>query len=259
MDSATPPRPERHAPRVNSLGIVWRVFVASFLVASLFTAYTPLGLIPYGLVERLSQAVSGGAQQNSPLVFPTATPRPRPRLGIVAGHYQNDSGAQCADGLTEADVNLEIATRVRQRLIDEGFDVDLLAEYDDRLTGYQALALVSIHADTCDFISNEASGYKVAPTLGTLYPEKAERLVACLRNRYEAATGLQFHPGSITRDMTSYHAFDEIHNETTAVIIETGFLNLDRQILTTGQDRVAEGIVAGILCYLYNEDASSAP
>ncbi|TAK13690.1 MAG: N-acetylmuramoyl-L-alanine amidase [Anaerolineae bacterium] len=258
MDSTPPPRSERYTPRVNSLRIIWNVFVASVVVASLFTAYTPLGLIPYGLAERLSQAF-GGVQESSPLVFPTATPRPRPRLGIVAGHYQNDSGAQCADGLTEADVNLEIATRIRQQLIDEGFDVDLLAEYDDRLTGYQALALVSIHADTCDFISNEATGYKVAPTLGTIYPEKADRLVACIRNRYEAVTGLQFHPGSITRDMTSYHAFDEIHNETTAVIIETGFLNLDRQLLTTGQDQVAEGIVNGILCYLYNEDASAAP
>jgi N-acetylmuramoyl-L-alanine amidase len=54
--------------------------------------------------------------------------------------------------------------------------------------------------------------------------------------------------------MSSYHAFDEINPETTAAIIETGFLNLDRQILTTQQDIIAKGISDGILCYVRNED-----
>ncbi|MBI3158893.1 MAG: N-acetylmuramoyl-L-alanine amidase [Chloroflexi bacterium] len=248
-------RRARPAARLNILRIVWNVLVVGAIMATLFTTWTPLGLIPFGLTEQLAGLFNAEEQAN-PLVFPTATPRPRPRLGIVAGHYQNDSGAQCADGLTEADLNLEIATQVRDLLIGEGFDVDLLSEFDDRLQGYRALALVSIHADTCDFISNDATGYKIAPALGTFFPEKANRLVACLRSRYETATGLPFHAGSITRDMTNYHAFDEIHNETTAVIIETGFMNLDRQILTQGQAKVAQGIAAGILCYLYNEDAS---
>jgi N-acetylmuramoyl-L-alanine amidase len=56
--------------------------------------------------------------------------------------------------------------------------------------------------------------------------------------------------------MTSYHAFNEINEETTAVIIEVGFLNLDRQILTEGQDRIAKGITDGILCYVRNENVS---
>jgi N-acetylmuramoyl-L-alanine amidase len=40
------------------------------------------------------------------------------------------------------------------------------------------------------------------------------------------------------------------------VIIEIGFLNLDRQLLTQQQDVVAEGITNGILCYVRNEDVS---
>jgi N-acetylmuramoyl-L-alanine amidase len=56
--------------------------------------------------------------------------------------------------------------------------------------------------------------------------------------------------------MTSYHAFDEIDQNTNAVIIEVGFLNLDRQILTKGQDQIARGISDGILCYIRNEDIS---
>jgi len=53
--------------------------------------------------------------------------------------------------------------------------------------------------------------------------------------------------------MSSYHAFDEIDIDTPAAIIETGFLNLDRQILTQEPDRIADGISKGILCYIYNE------
>lgn len=248
----------RPGGRINSLRILWNVLVTGALVATLFTTWTPLGLVPFGLAEQFGQIFAPPAGDPA-LIFPTATPRPRPRLGIVAGHWQNDSGAVCPDGLQEVDINLEVATRVRDILAAEGFDVDLLAEFDERLHGYRGLALVSIHADTCAFVSNEASGYKVAPALGTIFPEKASRLVNCLKSRYEAATGLSFHLGGVTIDMTQYHAFDEIHNETTAVIIETGFMNLDRQLLTAGQDKVAQGVAAGILCFIYNEDASQSP
>jgi N-acetylmuramoyl-L-alanine amidase len=57
--------------------------------------------------------------------------------------------------------------------------------------------------------------------------------------------------------MTSYHAFDEINEETTAAIIEIGFLNLDRRILTKHPDLIANGIMRGILCFVKNENISS--
>jgi N-acetylmuramoyl-L-alanine amidase len=53
--------------------------------------------------------------------------------------------------------------------------------------------------------------------------------------------------------MTQYHTFNEINSNTPAAIIETGFLNLDRQFLTEQTDRVAQGIVDGITCYLNDE------
>jgi N-acetylmuramoyl-L-alanine amidase len=131
-----------------------------------------------------------------------------------------------------------------------------LKEFDSRLEGYRSLLLVSIHADSCEYINDQATGFKVAAAMSTSYPERAERLVACLQNRYNTATGMTFHPGSVTLDMTSYHAFDEIDSDTTAAIIETGFMNLDRKILTKQPDLVASGIVQGILCYIRNEDVS---
>jgi hypothetical protein len=75
-------------------------------------------------------------------------------IGIVVGHWNDatkDPGAVCPDGLTEFQVNQDIATRVEQNLVEQGFDVDLLREFDDRLAGYRALALISIHADSCDY------------------------------------------------------------------------------------------------------------
>lgn len=231
------------------------VVSVAFLLATLFTAWTPAGLLPGSLTQKLSEALAPLAV--TPVVeYPTPTPRPRPLIGIVVGHWDdsNDPGAVCADGLTEFQVNQGVATRVRENLVGQGFDVDLLKEFDPRLDDYLSLALVSIHADSCQYVNDEATGFKVAAALSSQYPEKAARLTACLRNRYIENTGMRYHSHSVTPDMTSYHAFDEINADTTAVIIEVGFLNLDRQILTQHQDLVAKGISDGILCYVRNED-----
>ena len=72
--------------------------------------------------------------------------------------------------------------------------------------------------------------------------------------RYQTKTGLDYLPNTVTNDMTYYHAFDEINTETTAAIIETGFLNLDRQILVQQPELIAQGLVDGILCYIRNEN-----
>jgi N-acetylmuramoyl-L-alanine amidase len=247
------------------------VVAAALALATLFTAWTP-GQTNPSLRELFFSATglpaTPGAQETavaqsllpSP-TFPPGAPTPTLRnpnlIGIVAGHWKNDSGAVCADGLTEAAVNLEIASRVQKQLVEAGYDVDLLSEFDPALNGYQAAALVSIHNDSCEFINEEATGFKVAAAMATHQPEQAAGLTACLRARYGAVTQLPLHSTSVTRDMTSYHAFNEIHDTTPAAIIETGFLNRDRQLLTQRPDVVAFGVASGILCYLKNEPISS--
>jgi N-acetylmuramoyl-L-alanine amidase len=226
----------------------------AIVIATLFTAWTPSGLLPGNLGGEVPISLEP-LPTNTPEGAPTATPRTRPLIGIVAGHSGNDSGAVCTDGLTEAQVNMDVATRVQRSLIEKGIDVDLLNEFDPQLNDYQASALVSIHADSCDYVNDQATGFKVASALANPRPERAARLTACLRNRYARATGLPLH-NSLTIDMTSYHAFDEINPETTASIIEVGFLNLDRQILTEKTDIVAQGVSEGILCFINNEDIS---
>lgn len=237
------------------------VLIVAVVLATLFTAWTEPGLLPVGLSEKLSNALA--RQTATPeAVWPTTTPRSNPRIGIVAGHSGNDSGAVCSDalgGFREVDINLNVASRVREDLVAQGYDVDLLAEFDPRLTNYHALALVSIHADSCEYINDEATGFKLSAAISTKYPEQTARLTTCLRSRYAAITGLQFHSGSVTTDMTNYHAFSEINPDTPAAIIETGFMNLDREILTQHPDVIANGIASGILCFVRNEDVNSTP
>jgi N-acetylmuramoyl-L-alanine amidase len=166
-------------------------------------------------------------------------------IGIVAGHSGHDSGAVCIDGLTEVTVNEAVADQVVRSLKRRGATVDLLMEFDGRLGGFEADAFVSIHADSCRV---DLSGFKVASREGG--SAASARLVDCLWSSYEAATELRPHPNTITYDMRSYHAFWEIAPDTPAAIIEIGFLNEDRVMLTSRPERVAAGIVSGIECFL---------
>ena len=233
--------------------ILGSTLIVALVAATIFTAATPVSFLTGNFTKILAEAIDY-TEATPTLEWATPTPRPRPRIGIVVGHWgdNNDPGAVCPDGLTELQVNQAVASRVQQRLVDEGFDVDLLKEFDPLLNGYRALALVSIHADSCQYVNDEATGYKVAPSMENRRPERTARLTSCLTYRYEEATDLESH-NSITIDMSSYHAFDEIDIDTPAAIIEIGFLNLDRQILTQEPERVADGISKGILCYIYNE------
>jgi len=258
----TPQSPSR--PRVTSKASRFSIYQSlqtvvtfAFIAATLFTLFTPNNLFSGQTIENMFAAWQANPQavaQVQPTVVSNAAAN---RIGIVAGHWQNDSGSVCADGLTEQEVNLKIATLVQEKLTALGYQVDLLSEFDDRLMQYKGIVLISIHNDSCDYINNEATGFKVAAAMHSAYPEKANRLTACLVDRYARDTGLTFHANSITNDMTNYHAFDEINTETTAAIIETGFLNLDRKILTEHPEIVAQGIVDGILCYIRNESISA--
>ena len=239
----------------NTATIILTVLLVAAGTATLFTAWSPVGFLSSNVSEFLPGL--GEAEPTEPPTWPTATPRPRQKIGIVSGHWGNDAGAVCADGLTEAELNLNVATLVQRKLSQEGYNVEILKEFDPKLVDYQAMALVSIHADSCDYINDQATGFKVASAMSNPRPERAARLTACLRNRYHTITGLELHSTSVTPDMTSYHAFDEINPETTAVIIETGFMNLDRQILSESPEIVAEGITAGILCYIRNENITN--
>src|SRR5215204_874060 len=96
------------------------------LLATLFTALPSRGLATSDFYDRLSVILTPRSPEGAALVA-----QPQLRIGIVAGHSGNDSGAVCYDGngnvtLTEVEVNLEIAAIVQQQLTQKGFQVDLL-------------------------------------------------------------------------------------------------------------------------------------
>ncbi len=232
------------------------VFIAAFGV--------PLEVIPIVAVE--SDAAVPDVEHDGLIVIPlnaptptaTAVPEPSlivtphtPRIGIIAGHSGSDSGAICPDGLQEADINRDVARRVVALLTQRGWVVDLLDEFDVRLNSYQADALLSIHADSCNVPGK--SGFKITRAEAGYHTPSADVLVDCIMRHYAARTGLEFDPYTITYDMTRYHAYYEIDRNTPAAIIETGFMLDDRELLTQRPDVVAAGIADGFVCFVEGE------
>jgi len=241
--------------------VAWTV--RSLIVIAFLAAFA----VPAGLVPIVAVATGEGGELvdaddlvvislNTPV--PTATPLPPepaatptphvPRVGIIAGHYGSDSGALCEDGLQEVDINLDVAKQVVTLLAMRGWEVQLLEEFDARLEGYKADALLSLHADSCAFPGK--SGFKIARAESSYIPGSEDRLVDCLRHSYGEVTGLPFDAYTITYDMTRYHALYEIDPTTPAAIIEAGFMLDDRVLLTEQSDRVAQGIADGLICFV---------
>jgi N-acetylmuramoyl-L-alanine amidase len=236
--------------------IIQTSFSVAFLLATLFTGFSPkmfsgdFGGIISGILT--PQPDGGGS---------VSTTQKPVRIGIVSGHWGNgeDPGAVCPDGTNEHDVNLSIASLVRQKLEARGYIIDLLQEFDPRLDGYQAALLLSIHNDTCEVIDDQATGFKVAASSYSRDKNLTNRLSACLYERYQSDTGLLYRTGNITVNMTDYHAFRVIDFSTPAAIIETGFLYLDRNLLVDHPDKVADGLVAGVLCFVRSESVQPIP
>jgi N-acetylmuramoyl-L-alanine amidase len=251
-----PPPPERIRPqeRIRTGRILQTTLSVAILLATLFTGFSPK-MLTGGLGERFNLLLTPQAGANP--VLPTS--EQAQRIGIVAGHWGYDSGSVCESGTTEQQVNLNIANLVQQKLTALGLQVDLLQEFDQRLDGYEAVALISIHNDSCTYVNDQATGFKVAASTYSRDANLTNRLTACLIDRYQHVTGLPLHTGSITVNMQDYHAFRDIDPRTTAAIIETGFLYLDYDILTQHPDLIANGIVAGIMCYLTNESVEPTP
>ncbi|OQY47863.1 MAG: hypothetical protein B6242_03865 [Anaerolineaceae bacterium 4572_78] len=250
----------KHRPKTNHLRLDVLINSSQFMLAiSGATFFIALIVIIWGMMFP-NQVNSISVEMPAILPTPTAesdlVSQPhvpsidsKPLLvGIVSGHAGYDSGAVCDDGLTEAEINRNIALEVTNLLEQRGITVNLLEEFDDRLPGYQADALVSIHADSCNVPG--ATGFKVARPVLSSIPQIEDKLVDCLISEYHATTKLPEHPGSITHNMRYYHIFKKIALQTPSVIIETGFLLDDRFILEHRPEVVARGIVSGIVCFL---------
>ena len=235
----------------NNLPVVAFLLLAA---AGMLVTYWFYASPEEGIAEAVVEASSG--ESLSAAIFKQVAARPVAQrfaqtpgplhIAVIAGHMNHDSGAVCADGLTEADVNLRVAHNVVDALQQRGISADVFAEFDPRLQDYVGTALVSIHADSCDDINELATGFKVSGSTAT----DSSTLSLCMQQEYQKVTHLPYHANSVTPDMADYHAFREIAPGVPAIIIEIGFMNLDRELLTTSAEIPSEGVLQGILCYL---------
>ncbi len=250
-------RERRRHRTVGTIGGFIRTLLVCILAAGLastiFTYFTDPSFIGERVVQSLQIADATSQATLQPTSLPS-TPNWLKVIGVVSGHRgpQNDPGAVCPDGLTEAEINFNVAQRVVSRLRQLGYDAELLDEFDPRLDNYQAAALVSIHANTCQDFGEYVSGYLVAKAAARPEGGLDSVLAECIAGYYERATQLQ-RRFSLTVDMTNYHTFREIHPLTPAAIIELGFMKDDRELLTNQPDLLAQGVTEGILCFLQPE------
>lgn len=195
------------------------------------------------------------------------------RVGLQVGHWRNDEVpeelsalTQNGDGatwgqLTERELMEQIAARIMPKLEAAGVVVDLLpATVPPK---YEADAFVSLHADGNS--NTRARGFKIAGPRRD-FSGRSDELVLALREAYGAATGLP-EDDLITRRMTAYYAFNwprflhAVHPYTPAAIVETGFLTnaTDRAFLVGEQERIAEGVAAGVLAFLATDRTPTPP
>ncbi|HVO42172.1 MAG TPA: N-acetylmuramoyl-L-alanine amidase [Aggregatilineales bacterium] len=270
-------RPERYqlVTLVSTFRALIYTVAVAVIVATILMWQTTPGFLPAPL--RASLVPISRTAENSAFV-PTNLPTPfwMNRIGIVAGHSgiatygptrgNVDPGAVCDDGFRELDVTTNVAQQVVAILRGRGLDVDLLEEFDPKIDQYQANVFLSIHADSCVNYNDgfPHSGFAVAHSDERPYiADKEDPLTQCLTTNYAAVTGLPYFPGQITLNMTHYHSFNQewphIANSTPGSIIELGLLYYDRDMLQHHTDKLATGIVNGIMCFVKPESAAPVP
>jgi N-acetylmuramoyl-L-alanine amidase len=245
-----------------------------------FPAGAPLGMIgtdPDDPDDPWSAAAPpGGAilQTPGPTAGPNATstiriPAPRAiptgprRVGIQAGHWKTDeapaelrrleeqTGAEW-EGITEVEINLDIAQRVAVILNSRGIAVDLLPTTIPQ--GYLADAFVALHGDS-DGVG-QWSGFKLAH--GSRRGPHEAALLASMKEHYGAASGLRYDAEHVSRNMTGYFGFSwsrfqhAVAPHTPAIILEMGYVSHDhdRTLMVEKADVLAAGVAEGVLRFL---------
>ena len=195
--------------------------------------------------------------------IPKNVPTGPRRVAIQAGHWKSDEAPDelrrlipqtgaAWEGVTEVEINLDIAERVGVILNSKGIAVDILPTTIP--VGYVADAFVALHADS-DGVG-ENSGFKMAHAARRGPYEDA--LLNDIKDAYGAATGLDYDARHITSSMRGYYALTwsrfqhAVAPHTPAVILEMGYVSNDddRALMLDRADLVAKSISDGIMKFL---------
>lgn len=224
------------------------VVSTAILVATLFTLWNPRKIFGtpniYDLFQSeaaIETAINSFGTNDSVI-----------QIGILAGEWENSPGEVCADGTIEADINFNIANRVKLDLEERKYQVDLFPEFDLDLLNYDANAFVAVYSGSCLQNPLPPSGFKIGTSLTEENPEVVNKLAVCLAENYQESTRLPFTYEVINPDHPSYHIFRDIHPDTPIVLIEIGMLSTDRDLIENRTTSIVDGITAGIECFLEN-------
>ncbi|MBC8015378.1 MAG: N-acetylmuramoyl-L-alanine amidase [Sporomusaceae bacterium] len=181
----------------------------------------------------------------------TATPSPLNSKIIVIdpGHGGNDNGA-IANGVREANVNLAVGLKIRDKLLATGATVILTRSRDESLALKDRVDIANA-ADADIFVSIHANTFSNSETAGAISFYQSGRpnnLAAAIQEaliKESGATDKRVRPAN-------FYVMRE--NYITAALIEIGFLtNAPEALRLTDnayQEKVAEGISKGIISYL---------
>lgn len=220
---------------------------------------------PPGGVIVQAPGPSAGPNATSTIRIPVpknAPTGPR-RVAIQAGHWKSDEAPDelrrlipqtgaAWEGVTELEINLDVAQRVAVILNTRGIAVDLLPTTIP--VGYAADAFVALHADS-DGVG-EISGFKMAH--GSRRGPYEDALLNDVKDAFGAATGLDYDAAHITSNMRGYYAFNwsrfqhAVAAHTPAVILEMGYVSndADRALMLDHPDVLADAIARGITKFL---------
>ncbi len=155
--------PPRHVRPANRLFRLWlrrapALVVVLTLAGSTYVASNPSTvrdtIAPARIVVRIPRANAAGTGTIDSLqrVDPAALPLAVQRVVIDAGHGGSDPGAVTAGRLTEKDVTLDIASRLRILLQDHGFEVIFTRERD-QVIPLRERARIANHSGSDIFLS----------------------------------------------------------------------------------------------------------
>lgn len=219
---------------------------------------------PGGVILQTPGPTAGaGAASTIRIPVPKNAPTGPRRVAIQAGHWKSDeapdelrrlipqTGAKW-EGVTEVEINLDIAQRVGVILNSKGIAVDILPTTIP--VGYVADAFVALHADSDGVGSN--SGFKMAH--GARRGPYEDAFLNDIKDAFGAATGLDYDAAHVTRNMTGYFGFNwsrfqhAVAPHTPAVILEMGYVSNDddRALMLDRADLVANSIANGVMKFL---------
>ena len=210
----------------------------------------------YVVEEQIVAAAQAAAVKTQEIVPAMVETEHVPIIYLDPGHGGTDEG--CArNGVREKDINLAIALLVRERLIEQGYEVIMSREMDTYIAKEERVKeaneagadiYISIHQNATDE-GNAVSGMEV------WYEEDdsgrdSKRLAQLIRQQTLKSTG------AAERELRGDADFHVTRNTSMpACLIETGFLSnaAERKMLSLSeyQQKIADGIVQGISYYFH--------